>query len=365
MKIALCTDISEFQANRVLNREWAKRFPGATWLAVFAELVRPEGHIAVTGDVALANVRCGAWNAKEVLVIQELDSGLGRQLIDMGAKPAVLTGAESPLIAYDFYDQLPELAPAFEHRVLFGGALKIFAAESGCNYRFRFPNYHPEDIPALAPWAGRKNTVMVTANKHYQPAGQETAHQAQSRTRAMAIQDELQSKRLEAIEFFASAGLLDLFGHGWNEPERLPQSWQERLEDTLKYLQPQPCEDKIRTIAAYKFAICFENMAYPGYITEKIIDCFVAGVIPIYLGAPDVQEHIPGDAFIDMRQFSSWQDLAGYLGSLPEKAALDLLAAGRDFLNSAEGRLYSFAGFARFISDMIFPEGGRWNEGAQ
>jgi hypothetical protein len=365
MKIALCTDITEFHANRVLNREWAKRFPGAAWLAVFADLVRQEGHSAVTGDVALANVHSGNWNAKEVLVLQELDSGLGRQLIDMGAKPAVLTGAESPLIAYEFYDKLPELAPTFEHRVLFGGALETFAAGSGRNYRFRFPNYHPEDIPVLAPWAGRKKLVMVTANKFYQPTGEETADQAQSKTRAMAIQHELQSKRLEAIEFFASEGLLDLFGHGWNEPERLPGYWQEKLEDTLKSLQPHPCEDKIRTMAAYKFAICFENMAYPGYITEKIIDCFVAGVIPIYLGAPDVQEYIPADAFIDMRQFSSWQGLTGYLGSLPEKAALDLLAAGREFLNSPEGRLYSFAGFARFIRDMIFSEGGCRNEGIQ
>ena len=327
-------------------------------MAVFAELVKQEGYLAVTGDVALANVHSGSWNAEEVVIIQELDSGLGRELIGRGAKPAVLTGLESPLFAYSFYDQLPELAPSFEHRALFDGAFKTLSAETGHNYHIRFPNYHPEDILPLAPWEGRKNIVMVTANKHYQPVGIETASQVQSKTRSMAIQHELHSKRLEAIEFFASEGLLDLFGHGWNELGRLPQYWQERLEDTLRSLQPHPCEDKIRTIAAYKFAICFENMVYPGYITEKIIDCFVAGVIPIYLGAPDVQDHIPGEAFIDKRQFSSWPDLAGYLDSLPEKAALDLLAAGRSFLTSAEGRLYSFSGFARFIRDMILPKGG-------
>ncbi len=364
MKIALCTDIGEFHANRVLNREWAKRFPGAAWMPQFADLVKLDGYETVTGDVALAKVKKGKWSAKEVLVLQELDSGLGRELIGRGAKPAVLTGLESPLFAYAFYDKLPELAPVFERRVLFGGAIKTFAADSGRNYRLRFPSYHLEDVLPLLPWAERKNLVMVAANKHFQPAEAETAAGVQSGTRALAIQSELHTKRLEAIEFFASAGL-DLFGYGWNEPGRLPRYWQERLRDTLSHLHPRPCADKIRTIAAYKFALCFENLSYPGYITEKIIDCFVAGVIPVYLGAPDVQEHITGEAFIDVRQFGSWQNLALYLDSLTEKEAADLLGSGRRFLAGAPGRLHSFAGFARFIRDIMLTKDGYEDESAK
>ena len=48
------------------------------------------------------------------------------------------------------------------------------------------------------------------------------------------------------------------------------------------------------------FAICYENARdIPGYITEKIFDCFFAGCVPIYWGgAPNVTDHIPANTFI-------------------------------------------------------------------
>ena len=55
----------------------------------------------------------------------------------------------------------------------------------------------------------------------------------------------------------------------------------------------------------YKFSICYENMSdMPGYITEKIFDCFFAGCVPIYLGASNMTDYIPGGTFIDKRKFS-------------------------------------------------------------
>lgn len=41
---------------------------------------------------------------------------------------------------------------------------------------------------------------------------------------------------------------------------------------------------KIEWLKNYKFNICFENTTYPGYLTEKLIDAFAAGCIPIYWG---------------------------------------------------------------------------------
>lgn len=38
----------------------------------------------------------------------------------------------------------------------------------------------------------------------------------------------------------------------------------------------------------HKFSICFENSSHPGYITEKLVQGFAAGTIPIYWGARDV-----------------------------------------------------------------------------
>jgi hypothetical protein len=103
----------------------------------------------------------------------------------------------------------------------------------------------------------------------------------------------------------------------------------------------------------YKFAVCFENVSYPGYVTEKIIDCLVAGVIPLYSGAPDVTDFIPENTFINMRPFNSFQRLDEYMQNLSNQTAMKMIIAGRDFLTSPTARLHSFEGFAEFLLELL------------
>jgi len=70
-------------------------------------------------------------------------------------------------------------------------------------------------------------------------------------------------------------GQFDLFGRGYNEIE----SKEEGLVD-------------------YMFSIAIENDCYETYFTEKIMDCFAVGTIPVYLGAPDIGEHFNIDGII-------------------------------------------------------------------
>ena len=46
--------------------------------------------------------------------------------------------------------------------------------------------------------------------------------------------------------------------------------------------------DKKAFQADHKFAIAFENTSYDGYCTEKLMEAFAAGTIPIYWGDPNV-----------------------------------------------------------------------------
>ena len=48
----------------------------------------------------------------------------------------------------------------------------------------------------------------------------------------------------------------------------------------------------------YKFSLAMENTKADGYITEKVIDAFVAGNIPIYYGNYMIEEYINPKAFI-------------------------------------------------------------------
>ncbi|WP_281650799.1 glycosyltransferase family 10 [Helicobacter bilis] len=50
-------------------------------------------------------------------------------------------------------------------------------------------------------------------------------------------------------------------------------------------------DDKIEWLKSYKFNLCFENSSYPGYLTEKLFDAFLAGCVPIYWGDTSLKIH--------------------------------------------------------------------------
>jgi len=66
----------------------------------------------------------------------------------------------------------------------------------------------------------------------------------------------------------------------------------------------------------YKFVIAFEDALERDYVTDKFFDPLLAGSVPVYLGAPDMDEFAPGDnCFVDVRQFESPRMLAGFINS--------------------------------------------------
>jgi Glycosyltransferase family 10 (fucosyltransferase) C-term len=44
---------------------------------------------------------------------------------------------------------------------------------------------------------------------------------------------------------------------------------------------------KQRAISNYMFYLAFENTIEPGYVTEKVMDALIAGVVPVYLGSSE------------------------------------------------------------------------------
>ncbi|WP_051525832.1 glycosyltransferase family 10 domain-containing protein [Butyrivibrio proteoclasticus] len=61
---------------------------------------------------------------------------------------------------------------------------------------------------------------------------------------------------------------------------------------------PEGVTDKYAFQRKHKFSICFENSSHPGYITEKLVQGFAAGTVPIYWGASDVAEYFNKNAMI-------------------------------------------------------------------
>ena len=59
-----------------------------------------------------------------------------------------------------------------------------------------------------------------------------------------------------------------------------------------------PIKDKIEFFKDYKFSIAMENTNGDGYVSEKIIDSFISGTIPIYYGSYMIEEYINPKTFI-------------------------------------------------------------------
>ncbi len=62
-----------------------------------------------------------------------------------------------------------------------------------------------------------------------------------------------------------------------------------------------------------KFTIAIDSMQYPGFITEKITNAFMNRTIPIYCGAPDVEEIFNPKAFINIANYSSLEEVVEYV----------------------------------------------------
>jgi alpha(1,3/1,4) fucosyltransferase len=153
---------------------------------------------------------------------------------------------------------------------------------------------------------------------------------------------EFYGERLKAIRYFSVVPGFDLYGWRWDKMPRHPFYFYYG-KYTRRAWKGAP-EDKTKILGQYKFAICFENCEVPGWISEKIYDCFAAGCIPVYLGAPDIYSYVPAECFIDFRKFSvrsgatfnrkSYEGLHKFLVSLSDERLQEYRIAIKKFLAS-------------------------------
>lgn len=86
--------------------------------------------------------------------------------------------------------------------------------------------------------------------------------------------------------------------------------------------------DKIEFMRPYKFCIAYENSSFPGYVTEKIMDCFYANCIPIYWGSPSVSRDFNPRRILNGLDFKSDNELIDRIKFLNENEE-----AYRDFID--------------------------------
>jgi alpha(1,3/1,4) fucosyltransferase len=190
---------------------------------------------------------------------------------------------------------------------------------------------------------------------------------------------ELYTERLRALEHFATRDEIDLYGRGWDGASyRVGRSWApatvRRVTRHLATMKARflhdgwydaarrafrgVAESKSATLAQYDYAICFENMMLRGWITEKLFDCFFCGTIPVYLGAPDIEQYVPRACFVDMRDFADYAELGEHLRSLPDHRRAEYREAARSFIDSDAFFPFSKEAFAQRIVEFVAEDVG-------
>lgn len=80
----------------------------------------------------------------------------------------------------------------------------------------------------------------------------------------------------------------------------------------------QPVPDKKAFQEQYRFSLAFENTSFPGYTTEKILDAWAAGTIPIYYGDPGIIKDFNEKAMIVCRGRESLDEVLDKIKELEE-----------------------------------------------
>jgi hypothetical protein len=83
----------------------------------------------------------------------------------------------------------------------------------------------------------------------------------------------------------------------------------------------KPVPSKYPIGIKYKFSIAFENDLYPGYVTEKIVESYLAGTVPIYRGLfnKEAEEIFNPKAFINAMDFENDEQLIDFIASMTDR----------------------------------------------
>lgn len=183
-------------------------------------------------------------------------------------------------------------------------------------FKFHYPVFTPM-IAEPAPFQEKKLCTMISSD--LQGSGPY----------------ELYSQRKEAIAYFERVQETGFEFYG--------RRWDPSLYTSYRGEIP----DKAQVLKHYRFCLCYENTYnVSGYVTEKIFDCFAAGVVPIYWGASNIETYIPKECFIDRRHFDNLEDMHAFMKAMTKEQYDNYLTHIEQFLESEAAKKFTLPSLA-------------------
>jgi hypothetical protein len=89
---------------------------------------------------------------------------------------------------------------------------------------------------------------------------------------------------------------------GWTEGHRHRLGWVEKLRGKVDLYGRgfNEIAKKEDGLIDYMFSIVIENDSYPTYYSEKILDAFATGTVPVYYGAPDISDYFNKNGIVEL-----------------------------------------------------------------
>ena len=87
--------------------------------------------------------------------------------------------------------------------------------------------------------------------------------------------------------------------------------------DVFGALTGRVVPSKYAIASRYKFVLCFENDIYPGYVTEKPIEAWATGAVPIWWG-DDAAGYLNPDALINLNTVGSLEGMCDRVQALKD-----------------------------------------------
>lgn len=333
----------ELGNNKIFDYELA--FKVSHTLAPLAYLyaeARKSGITLVTPDVYSAMPD----KPEHVLLISHLYSNQTEKLLDEGVQGTILFCLESPFVATRFYLGLKIYSQKFKHSLLFSGMERQASKKSKFKEIF-FPQAYEAGSFTALPFADKKLLTLVSSAKGMDNWRKNVLLKL---FYGFAVK-EIYKERRRAINFFSGSGDFDLYGFGWDRA-----LFADLDATSIKACYRGPVVDKIQTMRSYRFALCFENAVFPGYVTEKIFDAMYAGCIPVYYGAPDIGNYVDEGAFVDLRKFKDYAHLRDYISKMGESEYDSYIKAIRAYVMTDKYEKFSQKYYASQILDILKEE---------
>ena len=90
----------------------------------------------------------------------------------------------------------------------------------------------------------------------------------------------------------------------------------------------KPVSSKMEVASNYRFMLCFENDLYPGYVTEKPLEAYECGCVPLWRGT-DYGEILNPDALINAAEFPTLVEFAAHVANVDaQSSAMERLSQG-------------------------------------